>query len=150
MCGRRQYAKSSKLAGNQVAPVHVFQQLKQQLFRFLQVGAIGFAVDAGLLWVLIYQVGMSPISARAISVVLAVIATFILNSRYTFAVRAQGSMMVRYVVVQALGAAINFGIYSWLILYGPLENYPLVALLVGAAVSTVSNFGLARIYVFRT
>ena len=124
--------------------------LRRHLTRFLQVGAVGFAIDAGLLWVLIYQLGLPPIMSRGISFVVTISVTFVLNARYTFAVAAKASSMTRYMLVQSLGAAINFASYTWLVLYGPLGQRPLVALCVGSFLATLNNFVLIRQFVFVT
>ena len=122
--------------------------LRRHLARFLQVGAVGFAVDAGLLWLLIYPFGLPPIQSRGISFVVTIAITFVLNAKYTFEVKARASSMTRYVLVQSLGAAINFLSYTWLVLYGPLGQQPLLALCAGSFLATISNFVLIRQFVF--
>lgn len=116
------------------------------LSRFLQVGAVGFAVDALLLWALVYQVGWPPIASRAVSFVVTIAVTFVLNARYTFAVRVRESSKSRYILIQSIGAAINFTTYSALVLGGVLG--PLWSLVVGAALSSAHNFFMVRRYVF--
>ncbi|MEM7097287.1 MAG: GtrA family protein [Pseudomonadota bacterium] len=119
------------------------------LSRFLQVGGIGFAIDAGLLWFLIYQLEMPPIVSRLISFLITICVTFILNATYTFVVDIKAASMPRYVGVQVLGAGINFASYSWLVLQGPLNDSPLVALVVGSALAAIHNFLMMRRFVFR-
>jgi putative flippase GtrA len=116
--------------------------------RFLQVGAVGFAIDAGLLWFFIYQLGLPPILARGISFLVTISVTFVLNARYTFEVRAKPASMTRYLLVQSLGAVINFASYTWLVLYGPFGQRPLFALCVGSFLATINNFVLIRHFVF--
>ena len=118
------------------------------LSRFLQVGAVGFAIDAGILWLAIYQLDMPPILSRVISFVCTILVTFVLNARYTFLVSVQRASMPRYVVIQCVGAALNFLLYSWLVLYGPLGHRPLVALMIGSAVASTHNFFMMRRFVF--
>ncbi len=118
------------------------------LSRFLQVGAIGFAVDAGLLWLLIYQFDMPPVLSRGISFMVTICITFVLNARYTFVVAAKGTRMPKYVAVQLAGATINFLVYTWLVLAGPLQQRPLVALVVGSALASIHNFLMMRRFVF--
>ena len=82
--------------------------------RFLQVGGVAFAIDAGLLWVLVYPLDMPPIPARAISFMATIAVTFVLNARYTFAVAGRHASKTRYTVIQVAGAALNFAIYRML------------------------------------
>jgi len=118
----------------------------RHLSRFLQVGAVGFALDAGILWALVYQAGWPPIPSRVVSFLVTIAVTFVLNARYTFAVRVRESSKSRYVLIQAVGAGINFFSYSALVLSGVLG--PLWSLVVGAALSSTHNFLMMRRFVF--
>ena len=122
--------------------------LLYQLARFLMVGGVSFAVDAGVLGLLVYQAGAGYIASRLISVALAVSAAFVLNARFTFLVRVADARFMRYVLIQALSAGLNIGVYSTLVLHGPLAGRPLFSLVCGAAVATVNNFFLSRRYVY--
>ncbi len=119
-----------------------------QLSRFLMVGGFCFLVDAGLLALLVYQAGVGHISARLVSVFLAVSVAFVLNAKFTFLVRVADARFLRYVVIQAFGTAVNFGVYSALVLGGPLVGRPLLSLVCGAAAATLNNFFLSRRYVY--
>ena len=119
-----------------------------QIARFLMVGGVSFAVDAGVLGLLVYQAGAGYIVSRLVSVGLAVSVAFVLNARFTFLVRVADARFMRYVLIQALGAGLNFGVYSTLVLHGPLAGRPLFSLICGAAVATVNNFFLSRRYVY--
>lgn len=130
----------------------VSQRLDHQLARFLMVGGVGFFVDVGVLALLLYGFGFADetvglIGSRLASFLAAVAATFPLNARFTFRASVQSSRLSRYVTIQGWGALLNLGVYSALVL-GPLPR-PLIALAVGSAVATVSNFLLARRYVYR-
>ena len=110
------------------------------------MGAVGFAVDALVLWALVYQAGWPPIPARVVSFLATIAITFVLNARYTFAVRVRESSKSRYVLIQCIGAGINFLTYSALVLGGVLG--PLWSLAVGAALSSAHNFLMMRRFVF--
>lgn len=112
------------------------------------VGCVSFAVDAGVLGLLVYQVEAGYLTSRLISVGLAVGVAFILNARFTFLVRMADARFMRYVGIQALGAVLNFGVYTLLVLHGPLAGRPLLSLLFGAAAATTNNFFLSRRYVY--
>lgn len=119
------------------------------LSRFLQVGALGFAIDAGVLWLCVYQFGWPPVWSRGISFFATICVTFVLNARYTFRVPVKGASKTRYLVVQSMGAAINFFSYTWLVLYGPLAGRPLFSLVVGSFLASVHNFAMMRRFVFK-
>ena len=114
--------------------------------RFLQVGAVGFAVDALILWALVYQVGWPPIISRVISFLVTIAITFVLNARYTFSVRVREASKRRYILVQSVGAGINFFSYTALVLGGVLG--PLWSVVVGSALSSAHNFFMMRRFVY--
>ncbi len=116
------------------------------LSRFLQVGALGFAIDAGLLWLLVYPLDMPPILSRGISFVVTIAITFVLNARYTFSARVRESSKSRYVLIQLVGAGLNFFTYSLLVLNALLG--PLWSLVVGSALASAHNFFMMRRFVF--
>ncbi len=118
------------------------------LYRFLSVGAIGFAIDAGVLWFLVYVLDVGAIPARVVSFVITISVTFVLNARYTFGVSVRGSSKSRYIAVQLVGAAINFVSYTVLVLTGPLAGRPLFALIIGSALASTHNFLMMRRFVF--
>ena len=122
--------------------------LLYQLVRFLMVGGVSFAVDAGVLGLLVYQAEVGYIASRLISVLLAISVAFVLNARFTFLVRVADARFMRYVFIQAVSAGLNFGVYSTLVLHGPLAGRPLLSLICGAAVATVNNFFLSRRFVY--
>ena len=122
--------------------------LLYQIVRFLLVGGVSFAVDAGILALLVYQGDVGYIAARLISVLLAISVAFVLNARFTFLIRVADARFMRYVLIQSISAALNFGVYTTLVLHGPLAGRPLLSLICGAAVSTVNNFFLSRRFVY--
>ena len=118
----------------------------KHLVRFLQVGGVAFALDAGLLWLLVYQVGLPPILARGLSFFVTIVVTFILNAHYTFAASVRESSKSRYVATQCLGAGINFMTYAVLVLNGVLG--PLWALVAASFLGSTHNFLMMRHFVF--
>lgn len=127
------------------------QRIRHQLARFVVVGAAGFTVDVGILAALVYGFGYGQqsgglIGSRLVAFAGAIITTFLLNARYTFGASIRRARLARYVLIQVLGAALNIGTFTVLVL-GPL-NRPLIALALGSAVATVSNFVLVRRYVY--
>ncbi|MDZ7669991.1 MAG: GtrA family protein [Gammaproteobacteria bacterium] len=127
------------------------QRLRHQLARFLVVGAAGFTVDMAVLAFLLYGLDYAAevgglLGSRVLSFLAAIAVTFLLNARYTFGASVRRAKLTRYLFVQGLGAAINLGTYTVLVL-GPL-NRPLIAMALGAALATVSNFLLVRRFVY--
>jgi putative flippase GtrA len=128
-------------------------QIRRQVFRYLQVGLAGFIADIGVLALLIYGLNYGEtdaglVASRVASFLVAITVTFLLNAGYTFGASVRESNFTGYVFIQGLGAAINVGTYTGLVLYGPLNDAPLVALVVGSALATTSNFVLVRKFVY--
>ncbi len=82
--------------------------------RFALVGGTGFAVDAIVLSLLHYVVGLDPFSARVVSMSSATFTTWRLNRAHTFGAseRSQAHEGMRYATVAALAAGINYGVYA--------------------------------------
>ena len=128
-------------------------QLQRQLFRFLQVGLVGFTVDISVISILLFGLGLEAtdaglVGSRVVSFLAAISTTFLLNARYTFGSSVRQASFSIYVGIQCLGAAINLGTYTALVLFGPFNEEPLLALVIGSASATISNFVLARRFVY--
>jgi putative flippase GtrA len=117
---------------------------------FVVVGALGFAVDGGILSALIHLYAWSHVSARAVSFAVAVTVTWYCNRRWVFAAtndraREYGT----YLGVQAVGALINLGTYLLLIaLFTPLARVPLIPFAAGSALALLFNYSGASKWVF--
>jgi putative flippase GtrA len=127
-------------------------RLNRPLLRFGVVGAIGFAVDGGVMQLITATTGVSPLIARAFSFPLALSVTWALNRTWTFETgrtRAPLSQYRRYVAVQIAGFAINYAIFAGLVMMGGVwRDWPLLALMVGALVSMIFTYVLSRQLVF--
>lgn len=127
---------------------------RRQIFAFALVGVIGFAIDAGVLTVLVSMLGLSPYRARAISFALAVFGTWLINRHWTFRAarrmpKSLGTEYMRYLFVQSLGAASNLCVFAFAIARHPeLIRYPVIPLAIGAAVGLAVNFVGSRMWVF--
>jgi putative flippase GtrA len=122
------------------------------LTRFAVVGTVGFAVDAGVLQLLVGLAGWSPFAGRVVSFPAALTATFVLNRAWTFPalrmspVRAYGA----YGVIQTIGALINLFVFSVCLLAVPsLYQRPVIALAIGSGVAMLFNYCASRRLVFR-
>jgi putative flippase GtrA len=120
---------------------------------FLQVGGLGFLLDAAVFQILIVA-GIDLIVARVVSASMSVTMTWYLNRHLVFrtgAVNKSLSEYGRYIGVQAVGLSVNFGVY--LVLIGnflTLRRVPILALCAGATAALTLNFIGARYFAFRT
>ncbi|MFV1851322.1 MAG: GtrA family protein [Thalassospira sp.] len=117
--------------------------------RFIAVGVVGFATDAGLLWITTTQANIDPYSARLMSFSSALIITWILNSSITFEASKTNKrrQFNSYLTVQVLSFGLNYSIYSGIVWLN--WSAPLVALVVAALVSMVFSFCAMNLWVFR-
>jgi putative flippase GtrA len=122
-----------------------------QFIKFGAVGAIGFILDGGLLFLLVW-LGVDPYIARAFSFPIAVLATWYLNRIWTFQSAANTDPRKQfrgYLTVQLCGAASNYLCYAFVLSF--LALTPLNAILafsVGSAAGLAINFFGARAFVF--
>ena len=125
--------------------------LAQRFQKFLIVGAIGFAVNQGALYVLHDAVHLAVPVASPIAILLSMMVTFYLNEIWTWHDRGSGRIILRartYVPINLGGLAINWAILTGL--HGSFDVHYLVANLIGAAVAAVWNFGLNNAITWRT
>jgi putative flippase GtrA len=122
----------------------------KKLIRFGIAGGLGFAVDAGLLTLLLHTTPLGPFLARLIAIAVAMAATWVFNRTFTFD-RSTHSLAVegfRYGSVGLTSALVNYALYSMLLLTLPALQ-PLAALVFATAASMFfSFFGYSR-FVFR-
>jgi len=120
--------------------------------RFVLVGAAGFLVDAGLLSVLHFMLGIDVISARLLSFSTAVTATWYLNRVITFHRTRTARHFwewVRYAAVAALGGALNLTIFFALTQGGIRGIFDVMSALVFATACSLSfNYAGSRLLVF--
>jgi putative flippase GtrA len=120
--------------------------------RFGVVGALGFIADAGVLQLLLV-LGWGPVGARAVAIPVAVLATWALNRKFTFPEAQAGPALAslgRYAGVSAVGAAVNFVVYTALVLASAtLSAHPMAALAVGSVAAMLVNYLGSRHFAFR-
>ena len=102
---------------------------RRRIGGFALAGAIGFAVDAGVLSAGL-ALGLGPGAARAPSFLAAVLTTWGINRRLTFETRAAASLREfgAYLAAMSLGLSINLAVYLACVWIG----VPAVAALVPA------------------
>jgi putative flippase GtrA len=125
-----------------------------RFLRFGLVGVGGFLVDTSVLWLMLHGAGLDKYSGRGVSFLAAVTFTWWGNRTLTFHDRRAREGLLRewltFVTANALGGAVNLGLYTVLVSFAPPPaGNPFVALLAGVLAGLVFNFTLASRLVFR-
>lgn len=123
--------------------------LQLQFSRFLVVGGVGLAVDAGIFFIAHLFCGL--ILSRMISFAVAVSATWGLNRLFTFRSRdpKYKSEWVRYTMVNVFGGCLNFFGFVFLVHHVVvMQRYPVVALMLMSALVAVVNYFMSRAFAF--
>lgn len=123
----------------------------KQFFRFASIGAIGFLVDIGVLYVAM-AAGLGAFAGRAISFLCAVAATWQLNRHFTFTSPKKSVMWqegITYLSAMILGGIINFSVFSIIIhLMGITPWSPFIGVAIGSITGLSANFFTAKNWVF--
>ena len=109
-----------------------------RIFRFVLVGGLAFVLDAGLVFALVH-LGLDVYLSRALSLIVVVLFTFVLNRQATFAAAGWPSLqeVAAYVAASLIGLVINYLVFvgaTWVKL--PL----LLAMAAGTIVASTFNF----------
>ncbi len=122
----------------------------KKFIRFVIVGATGFLVDAGTLWLLLTFSPLGPLSARVIAIALAMTATWLLNRSFTFGASKRSVVVegFRYGVIAVITSLVNYGIYAGLLIMAPLLSPYAALVFASIAAMLFSFFGYSR-FVFR-
>lgn len=137
------------------AAVTVSRKLSSRELRaFIVVGAIGFVIDALFLQLFAVMLGVNIYLARLLAFVPATLVTWLLNRRWSFGVGPSTAAHKRreyskYFAVQCCGVAVNFAVFSVLVMLLPaLIRYPVLPLAVGSAFGLIVNYTGSRLWVF--
>lgn len=124
----------------------------QEFLRFGVVGTIGFVVDSGVLYGMLW-LGAGLYLGRAISYVAAATATWALNRAWTFRGRGGGPVhrqWALFVAVNLVGFALNYGTYAVLVATVPMvAAHPVLGVAAGSIAGMFANFALSRRVVFK-
>jgi putative flippase GtrA len=127
--------------------------LRKSFGLFVIAAAVGFALDAGVLTLLVRGLHWGPWHGRWLSFPLAVTSTWLLNRRYAFRGAARGDRRIEYAAywaIQLVGAAVNFGVFGFCLQVAPvLQRLPFIPVAVGGLAAMLLNFALARSTVYR-
>lgn len=118
----------------------------RKLASFVVAGASGFAVDAGLLHLLITYTAIGPYVARVISMAIAMMVTWQINRNFTFegSGRTAVDEGVRYTFIGVLGAVMNYAVYATVIFSFPLIQPVAAVVAASLAAMIFSYFGYSR------
>ncbi len=124
-----------------------------QLIRFGISGVAGFLVDSGIVTLCTQTVRMGPIPSQAVAFSVAVMVTWTINRRWTFADHASDRWMnelSRYIAANSLGATINNGVYATLVLAAIVfRKNPTLAVAIGSIAGMIFNFISSKTLVFK-
>jgi putative flippase GtrA len=119
--------------------------------KFAAVSLMGFAIDAALLK-LGTGLGLSPLAGRAVSLVCAMQATFLVNGLLVFrclTFSRCGRLWLGYMAASSFGNLCNYGIFAALVVSrAPLVSLSLVALTLGSMSAYCINYTVVRLLVF--
>lgn len=126
----------------------------RRLLGFFIVGGGGFLVHAGGLFCLVEFTQVDHVLAWFPAFIAAVLFTWLANRFIAFKglehapnKRTEAAL---YFLVQSLGAAINFIVYSALIIWAaPVLSHPIIALSMGSIAAFGFNYGALRLFVYK-
>lgn len=121
-----------------------------QFARFCLIGLLGFFIDAGILAFFIQTIGLDPFSARILSLIGAVSATWACHRNFTFKTENENRLAEwgRFLSVNLAGSGTNFAIYAAILLAMP-GTKPLYALAVASILALVINYAGSALFAFR-
>lgn len=127
--------------------------LRGRLLRFAVAGFAGFAVDAGVLGLLIGPFALNAYLARVPSFLLAATATWLLNRYWAFADRRTGKHITewaRYLLTMIGGGVVNYATYALLLATVPVvARWPVLGVAAGSLAGMAVNFVAAQRWIFR-
>jgi putative flippase GtrA len=125
-----------------------------QLLRFAFVGAIGFVIDVGVLYLALALFSMGPYAGRVISYLVAATSTWFLHRLITFRNRpdqAIGREWLKFVALNSVGGLLNYATYVAYLHYCSGSNAgPAIGVALGSIAALSVNYTLSRHVVFRT
>ncbi|MEN0001980.1 MAG: GtrA family protein [Pseudomonadota bacterium] len=125
---------------------NVAQTKHGKLFSFAVAGGSGFVVDVIVLYLLLSFTPLGPFSARVFSIACAMFSNFMMNRTFTFGASDKPFLeeMARYASVGAVGAILNYAIYTVLLLAIPGFSPLLATFIAVVLVAFFSWFGYSR------
>ena len=133
---------------------HGLRQIIRQFLAFGVVGVAGFVVDAGVLTLMLHLTAAGPYLGRVVSFLCAATFTWALNRIFTFRNQGThhtlGAQWLRFLLANALGGFVNFGVYSLLLsTVAVFAAHPVLGVAAGSLSGLAVNFTLSRLFVFQ-
>jgi len=126
-------------------------RIGKEFLSFAVVGAIGFVVDVGVLYLASPHLGWY--GGRVLSWTAAATVTWLLNRHFTFRTRQSGASIAReyahYMLTMLGGALVNYAAYVLTLHWVGGSWGPALGVAVGSCAGLVVNFLSARYLVFR-
>ena len=129
-----------------------------EFLRFAAVGVVGFFADTAALTLVLNFPFLNLYTGRVISFLVAATTTWALNRRFTFARAGAGSpaeslavQWLRFLGANALGGAVNYGVYASLVTFTALgAAWPVLGVAAGSIAGLGFNFTVSKFWVFKT
>jgi dolichol-phosphate mannosyltransferase len=123
---------------------HLHREESRSFLKFCLVGALGFVVNEGLLWIFKERVGLHYILSAVISIEASILFNFSLNDFWTFRNRKRlgNNILTRalkYNLICVIGSAFNLGILT--LMTEGFGVYYLISNMVGMVVAVLWNYG---------
>ena len=121
----------------------------KQFFRFLTVGVFNTALGYCVIFACMYLINMSPESSNVAGYTVGLIASYVLNRKYTFnSIQNQRSEIIRFLAVFVVAYALNFIVL--VILIHKIDIHDGVSQVLAGLVYVVTSFIMNKYYVFKT
>lgn len=123
-------------------------RLLMKIGRFLCVGLVGLAIDSGV-FALFFSHGAGAPVARAISLFIATVVTWLLNRQFTFGASGRTPIveMTRYFGVATVAQGFNYIVFLTLH-YATGEAHPYACLFTAAVLTTFFSFTGQSVFAF--
>lgn len=125
-----------------------------QLVRFALVGAFGFLIDSGVLYLCLYLFDLGYYLGRLVSYLCAATVTWYFHRIYTFNPDNLSNMkrqLASFIILNSLGGVANFLVYAFLISnYEIFRIFPVVAVGIGALFGLFINYYVSKKVVFKS
>jgi putative flippase GtrA len=128
--------------------------IARQFVAFAAIGVVGFAIDAGVLYLLLTLTHIGFYLGRLASFLCAATVTWYLNRTFTFPEVARQSGLdrewLRFLGANSIGGLVNVGVYAllvWKLAF--FAALPVLAVAAGSLSGLTVNFTLTRAYVFK-
>ena len=117
---------------------------------FLLAGVSALAVDAGLLQLLSKWFGVSPFVARPVGIACAMVVSWAINRRVTFAVASKPTWaeFIKFAAASFAGQVVNYLVFAAILLAYPAAP-PTLAIVVASVVAMFVSYAGFRFGAFR-